>query len=68
MVNAYGNRGRTVVLSGAYTVDTERPTATVDVSRTTLALDDTATVTAVFSEPVTGVTDAASGLSAGRSA
>jgi len=49
-----GNTGAGTASSPAYAVDTRRPTATVDLSATTLGIGDSATLTVVFSEPVLG--------------
>lgn len=59
VVNAAGNRGSGTVGSNAYTVDTLRPAATIDVAPPVVGIGGTATVTITFSEPVTGLTPAA---------
>jgi hypothetical protein len=51
-----GNVGVGTSVSGNYTVDTRRPTATVTLSDTALKIGETARVTLSFSEPVTGLT------------
>lgn len=51
-----GNIGVVTSVSGNYTIDTQRPTATVTLSDTALKIGETARVTLTFSEPITGLT------------
>ncbi|KQV42698.1 hypothetical protein ASC86_18720 [Rhizobium sp. Root1212] len=53
-----GNAGTGTTNSGNYTIDTMRPTATVIVADSALAVGETALVTITFSEAVTGFTNA----------
>ncbi|APC16612.1 glycosyl hydrolase [Pseudomonas frederiksbergensis] len=53
-----GNAGSGTTRSNAYSVDTERPTATIIVATTTLGIGQTAPVTITFSEAVSGFTNA----------
>lgn len=50
-----GNVGSGTARSGPFTIDTERPTATISLSDTDLRFGETATVTLTFSERVMGV-------------
>ncbi|WP_034374585.1 Ig-like domain-containing protein, partial [Comamonas testosteroni] len=56
--DASGNTGAGVALSNLYAVDTLRPTATIVVADTALAVGETSTVTITFSEAITGLTTA----------
>ncbi|WP_415772598.1 Ig-like domain-containing protein [Pseudomonas sp. LB3P38] len=56
--NASGNAGSGTTDSNNYAIDTVRPTATIVVADTTLALGQTSVVTITFSEAVTGFTTA----------
>ncbi|TFF04724.1 DUF4347 domain-containing protein [Pseudomonas sp. BCA14] len=47
-----GSIGLGITTSGNYTVDTQRPTSTIVIDKTSLALGDQATVTITFSEAV----------------
>ncbi|WDY55825.1 Ig-like domain-containing protein [Pseudomonas sp. PSKL.D1] len=51
-----GNAGTGTTVSNSYTVDTQRPTATIVLSDNALSTGETATVTITFSEAVTGFT------------
>ncbi|PZE10171.1 hypothetical protein DMX10_27240, partial [Pseudomonas sp. 57B-090624] len=53
-----GNIGSGSTDSGNYTIDTQRPTATIVVTDTTLKAGQTTTVTITFNEAVTGLTTA----------
>jgi len=52
--DASGNTGAGVALSNLYAVDTQRPTATIAVSNTSLNIGGSSLVTITFSEAVTG--------------
>ncbi|WP_263386400.1 Ig-like domain-containing protein, partial [Pseudomonas sp. BF-RE-02] len=56
--NASGNAGLGTTDSNNYAIDTVRPTATIVVADTTLALGQTSLVTITFSEAVSGLTNA----------
>nr|WP_256589122.1 Ig-like domain-containing protein [Pseudomonas sp. ACN8] len=56
--NASGNAGSGTTDSNNYAVDTMRPTATIVVADTALAVGETSVVTITFSEAVTGFTTA----------
>ncbi|PMU11921.1 glycosyl hydrolase [Pseudomonas sp. FW305-20] len=56
--NASGNAGSGTTDSNNYAIDTVRPTATIVVADTALALGQTTVVTITFSEAVTGFTTA----------
>ncbi|MHC8356434.1 Ig-like domain-containing protein [Pseudomonas sp. LB3P81] len=56
--NASGNAGSGTTDSNNYAIDTVRPTATIVVTDSTLALGQTSLVTITFSEAVTGFTNA----------
>jgi len=58
VVNSAGNAGIGTTESNNYAVDTVRPTATVVVSDTSLAIGQTSLVTITFSEAVSGLTNA----------
>ncbi|CAI6082844.1 Ig-like domain-containing protein [Cohnella sp. JJ-181] len=58
LVNAAGNAGAGTTDSNQYAIDTVRPTATIVVADTSLAIGDTSLVTFTFSEAVTGFTNA----------
>jgi len=53
-----GNAGTGTTDSNNYAIDTLRPTATIVVADTALAVGETSLVTITFSEPVTGLTNA----------
>ncbi|MBD2839311.1 DUF4347 domain-containing protein [Pseudomonas sp. JM0905a] len=53
--DAAGNTGLNTTTSNAYAIDTQRPTATLTVADTTLAVGETSTVTITFSEAVNGL-------------
>lgn len=53
-----GNPGSGTTTSNNYAIDTRRPTATITVTDTSLAAGETSAVTIVFSEAVTGFTNA----------
>jgi fibronectin-binding autotransporter adhesin len=50
-----GNTGTGVTTSNNYTIDTQRPTATIVVNDTALAVGETTAVTITFNEAVTGL-------------
>ncbi|QPN46133.1 DUF4347 domain-containing protein [Priestia aryabhattai] len=56
VADAAGNSGSGTTDSNNYAVDTVRPTATIVVADSSLAIGETSTVTIVFNEPVTGLT------------
>ncbi|MWV14334.1 DUF4347 domain-containing protein, partial [Pseudomonas sp. R-28-1W-6] len=56
VTNASGNAGSGTTDSNNYAVDTQRPTATIVVADTSLAIGETSLVTITFSEAVTGFT------------
>ncbi|NSX18198.1 DUF4347 domain-containing protein [Pseudomonas putida] len=56
VADAAGNSGSGTTDSNNYAVDTVRPTATIVVADSGLAIGETSTVTIVFNEPVTGLT------------
>jgi len=56
--NAAGNAGTGVTDSNNYSIDTQRPTATIVVADSTLKIGQTSTVTITFSEAVTGFSNA----------
>ncbi|QEY61909.1 DUF4347 domain-containing protein [Metapseudomonas lalkuanensis] len=56
--DAAGNTGASTTTSNAYAIDTQRPTATITVADSALAVGETTTVTITFSEAVTGLTNA----------
>jgi len=58
VVDAVGNTGTGTTSSSNYSIDTLRPTATVVVANTSLAVGGTSTVTVTFSEAVIGLTTA----------
>nr|WP_121272120.1 Ig-like domain-containing protein [Pedobacter schmidteae] len=58
VIDAVGNAGSGTTNSNNYTIDTRRPTATIVISNTTLAIGQTSLVTFTFSEAVTGFTNA----------
>lgn len=49
-----GNSGVGTAVSNTYAIDTVRPTVSIDVADTSLALGETSSVTFTFSEPVVG--------------
>ncbi|MEE5168273.1 Ig-like domain-containing protein [Pseudomonas alliivorans] len=51
-----GNAGTTIALSSNYTVDTQRPSATISLANPNLSTGQTSLVTFAFSEPVTNFT------------
>ena len=53
--DAARNTGTGTTDSGSYSIDTERPTASIDLDDTALRAGETATVTVTFSEAVTGL-------------
>ncbi len=53
--DAAGNTGANVTTSNAYAIDTQRPTATIVVNDTALAVGESSTVIITFSEAVTGL-------------
>ena len=55
MQDAAGNTGANVTTSNAYAIDTQRPTATIVVNDTALAVGESTTVIITFSEAVTGL-------------
>jgi Ca2+-binding RTX toxin-like protein len=58
VVDAAGNAGTGTTNSNNYAIDTARPTATIAVADTALAVGETSAVTFTFSEAVTGFTNA----------
>ncbi|WP_395609756.1 Ig-like domain-containing protein [Pseudomonas sp. B22129] len=56
--NLSGNAGSGTTDSNNYSIDTQRPTATIVVADTALAVGQTSLVTVTFSEAVTGFTNA----------
>ena len=58
VTDAAGNIGSGSTNSNNYAIDTARPTATLVVSDTALAIDETSVVTITFSEAVSGFTNA----------
>ncbi|WP_167010632.1 Ig-like domain-containing protein [Comamonas sp. Tr-654] len=54
-VDAAGNTGSGTTNSNHYAIDTQRPTATIVVADTALAVGETSTVTITFSEAVSGL-------------
>ncbi len=58
VADAAGNAGTGTTTSSNYSIDTQRPTATVIVSDTALSAGETSLVTITFSEAVTGFTSA----------
>ncbi|MCW8208272.1 hypothetical protein D8B24_14725, partial [Verminephrobacter aporrectodeae subsp. tuberculatae] len=56
VTNAAGNAGTGIASSDNYTVNTQRPTATITLADTTLTAGETMTVTFRFSETVNGFT------------
>ncbi|WP_256667767.1 Ig-like domain-containing protein, partial [Pseudomonas sp. R-28-1W-6] len=54
VTNASGNTGTGSTTSNNYTIDTTRPTATIVVADSTLAIGETTSVTITFSEAVSG--------------
>ncbi len=58
VIDLAGNTGSGTTDSNNYAIDSQRPTATIVVSDTALSIGETATVTIVFSEAVTGLTTA----------
>jgi hypothetical protein len=58
VTNAAGNTGSGSTDSNNYAIDTVRPTATIVVADTALAIGETSAVTITFSEAVTGFTNA----------
>ncbi|WP_216594969.1 Ig-like domain-containing protein [Comamonas testosteroni] len=57
-VDAAGNTGSGTTDSNNYAIDTQRPTATIVVADTALAVGEISTVTITFSEAVSGLTTA----------
>ncbi|WP_291607974.1 Ig-like domain-containing protein [Comamonas sp.] len=57
-VDAAGNIGTGTTDSNQYAIDTQRPTATIVVADTALAVGETSTITITFSEAVSGLTTA----------
>jgi hypothetical protein len=57
VTNAAGNAGTGTAVSGNYTVNTARPTATIAVADADLAAGETSPVTITFSEAVAGFSD-----------
>ncbi|WP_259651489.1 Ig-like domain-containing protein, partial [Pseudomonas sp. NCCP-436] len=53
--DAFGNAGSGTTDSNSYTIDTQRPTATIVVADTALAIGQDTTVTITFNEAVTGL-------------
>ena len=53
--DAAGNTGTGITTSNNYTIDTQRPTATIVVNDTALAVGETTAVTITFNEAVTGL-------------
>ncbi|MHA1104099.1 Ig-like domain-containing protein, partial [Kosakonia cowanii] len=58
VVDLAGNTGTGTTISNNYSIDTQRPTATIVVSDTALRIGQTSLVTVTFSEAVTGFTNA----------
>jgi len=58
VVDAAGNAGAGTTDSNSYALDTARPTASIVVADTALAVGETSLVTLTFSEAVTGLTSA----------
>jgi hypothetical protein len=58
VADALGNSGSGTAQSGAYSIDTQRPTATLVVADTALAIGETSLVTISFSEAVSGFSNA----------
>ncbi|MEN2388745.1 Ig-like domain-containing protein, partial [Comamonas sp. A7-5] len=58
VADAAGNAGSGTTDSNNYVIDTLRPTATIVVADTSLAVGETSLVTITFSEAVTGFTNA----------
>ncbi|MBX8486040.1 DUF4347 domain-containing protein [Pseudomonas cichorii] len=58
VTDAAGNAGTGLTTSGNYAVDSERPTASIVVADSSLAVGETSLVTITFSEAVTGFTNA----------
>ncbi|MBW4964734.1 Ig-like domain-containing protein, partial [Sulfitobacter sp. CW3] len=56
--NGSGNAGAGTTNSNNYAIDTQRPTATIVVADSALAIGETSQVTITFSEAVTGFTNA----------
>ncbi|OPB15212.1 glycosyl hydrolase, partial [Pseudomonas fluorescens] len=56
VTDAAGNAGSGTTDSNNYAIDTQRPTATLVVADTAIAVGETSVVTITFSEPVTGFT------------
>ncbi|MCP8690546.1 Ig-like domain-containing protein, partial [Marinobacterium sedimentorum] len=56
VADAAGNTGSGTTASNNYALDTLRPTATIVVADTALAIGETSSVTISFSEAVTGLT------------
>ncbi|QGA47805.1 Ig-like domain-containing protein [Pseudomonas brassicacearum] len=56
VADAAGNAGSGTTDSNNYAIDTARPTATIVVADTAIAVGETSVVTITFSEPVTGFT------------
>ncbi|CAM3203315.1 Ig-like domain-containing protein [Pseudomonas fluorescens] len=56
--NGSGNAGAGTTNSNNYAIDTQRPTATIVVADSALAIGETSQVTIIFSEAVTGFTNA----------
>ncbi|WP_159970177.1 Ig-like domain-containing protein [Pseudomonas sp. 8Z] len=54
--DAAGNTGNGTTDSNNYAIDTQRPTATINVADSTLAIGETTTVTITFNESVNGLT------------
>ncbi|WP_248797905.1 Ig-like domain-containing protein [Pseudomonas sp. MWU13-2105] len=54
VANSSGNAGSGVTDSNNYSIDTQRPTATISVANNNLGIGQTTTVTIAFSEVVTG--------------
>ncbi|WP_229833644.1 Ig-like domain-containing protein, partial [Alishewanella longhuensis] len=58
VADAAGNTGTGTTNSNNYAIDTQRPTASIVVADTALAIGETSLVTITFSEAVTGFTNA----------
>ncbi|HEY6527428.1 MAG TPA: Ig-like domain-containing protein, partial [Cellvibrionaceae bacterium] len=58
VADALGNSGSGSVQSGAYSIDTQRPTATLVVADNALAIGETSLLTITFSEAVSGFSNA----------
>ncbi|WP_249529451.1 Ig-like domain-containing protein [Paenibacillus brevis] len=58
VTNAAGNAGAGTAISNNYVIESEPLTASIVVSKSTLAIGETALVTITFSKPVTGLANA----------